>query len=142
MYSAVDGIPNDFHLVNIGTRMNGIGMIVVEATAIESIGRISPADLGIYNDEQTAHHKRIVDFVHSNSRAKIGVQLAHAGRKASRASPWGTEIPNAYIKPEHGGWQVVSSSPNPLSPDSPTNPLTTEQAYEMIKVRLSKVPLI
>src|SRR6266540_1111983 len=83
MYSAHDGALTDWHLVHLGQfALRGAGLIIVEATAVTPQGRISPQDSGLWKDEQIAPLKRIVDFVHSQG-AKIGIQLAHAGRKAS-----------------------------------------------------------
>ena len=67
-------------------------MVVVEASGVEKIGRISPGDVGLYKEEHIAAHKRIVDFVHKNSYAKIGIQLAHAGRKASTEVPFSDHV--------------------------------------------------
>ena len=82
-YSAVDGMPGDWHLVNLGARaVGGFGLVMTEAAAVTADGRISPEDAGIWDDEQAQAWSRIVDFVHHQG-AKIGVQLAHAGRTAS-----------------------------------------------------------
>ncbi|MGE5672972.1 MAG: NADPH dehydrogenase NamA [Mycobacterium leprae] len=97
MYSAgTDGIPNEFHMVHLGTRaIGGIGLIIVEATAVEPRGRISEGDLGLWNDQQAAAFKPIVDFVHKHG-AKFSIQLAHAGRKAwSGTKAFGPEQPVA-----------------------------------------------
>jgi len=110
MYSCVDGVPGDFHLVHLGARaMGGAGLVMVEMTCVSPEARITPGCPGLWNDEQTAAFKRIVDFVHQNSSAKIGVQLGHAGRKASTCVSWvGTDMP----LPE-GNWPLVSASPIP-----------------------------
>src|SRR5690554_1386124 len=87
-YSAIDGYSNDWHLVHLGSRaVGGAGLIIQEATAVCPEGRISYGDLGIWEDGHIAPLKRIVDFVHSQG-GKIGIQLAHAGRKASCEKPW------------------------------------------------------
>src|SRR3954464_9360060 len=87
-YSSRDGFASDWHLVHLGSRaVGGAGLVFTEATAVEARGRISPRDLGIWKDEQFAMLKRIVDFLHSQG-AQSGIQLAHAGRKASTAQPW------------------------------------------------------
>ncbi|KAF9429566.1 hypothetical protein BGZ94_010272, partial [Podila epigama] len=81
MDSAEDGFMSDFHLVNYGSyALHGAGLILVEATAVENRGRITPGDLGIWKDDHIGGIKRTVDFVHENN-GKIGIQLAHAGRK-------------------------------------------------------------
>ena len=87
-YSAVDGVPNDWHLVHLGSfARGGAGLVLTEATAVSPEGRISPSDTGIWNDEQVAAWARIVDFVHGQG-ATAGIQLAHAGRKASTRPPF------------------------------------------------------
>jgi 2,4-dienoyl-CoA reductase-like NADH-dependent reductase (Old Yellow Enzyme family) len=107
-YSAVEGRANDWHLVHLGARAaGGAGLVLVEATAVEARGRISPSDLGLWEDAQVEPLARIVRFVEGQGAA-AGVQLAHAGRKGSSAVPWegGGPVPAAA-----GGWQVVAPSP-------------------------------
>ena len=85
MYSAddLDGSPTDFHVVHLGSRaVGGVGLVFTEMTQISREGRISPGDAGIYDDKHIEPWKRVVDFVHNRSDAKIGMQLGHAGRKA------------------------------------------------------------
>ena len=107
-YSALDGVPGDWHLVNLGARASGgFGLILTEATAVSPEGRISPQDTGIWNDEQTQAWARIVDFVHDRGSA-IGVQLAHAGRKASTYRPWATE--RGSVPVTDGGWPTSAPS--------------------------------
>src|SRR5881398_3561100 len=87
-YSSVDGFANDWHLVHLGSRaVGGAGLIIQEATAVSPEGRISPDDMGIWKDEHIEKLAQIVRFIHSHG-AVAGIQLAHAGRKASVASPW------------------------------------------------------
>src|SRR6478672_3244702 len=87
-YSAVDGMPNDWHLVHLGARaVGGAGLVMTEATAVVAEGRISPQDTGIWTDTQAEHWARIARFV-SQQGARVGMQLAHAGRKASTKRPW------------------------------------------------------
>src|SRR5438128_9539668 len=87
-YSSVDGMPTDWHLVHLGSRaVGGAGLVIVEATAVEPDGRITFGDLGIWKDEHIAELKRITAFVKSQG-AIPGIQLAHAGRKASTQLPW------------------------------------------------------
>ena len=106
-YSAEDGFPNDWHFVHLGSRaVGGAGLIFTEAAAISPEGRISPADLGIWKDEHIAPLKRITDFIHQNGSI-AGIQLAHAGYKASSQEPWNGR---SYISPEDGGWEVFSPS--------------------------------
>jgi len=87
-YSAIDGVPNDWHLVHLGSRaVGGAGLVFTEATAVSPEARISPADTGLWNDAQQSAWQRIVDFIHSQG-AVAGIQLAHAGRKGSTDVPW------------------------------------------------------
>jgi anthraniloyl-CoA monooxygenase len=115
MYSAVDGLPNDWHLVHLGSRaVGGAGLIFCEMTDVSEEARISPRCAGLYTDDHEAAWKRIVDFVHANSAAKIGMQLGHAGRKAATKLMWeGSDEPL-----EEGGWPIVSASPLPYYPHS------------------------
>ncbi len=88
-YSAVDGVPNDWHLVHLGSRaVGGAALVMTEATDVTPDGRITLACAGLWNDEQERAWRRIVDFVHTHSQAAIGMQLAHAGRKGSCSLPW------------------------------------------------------
>ncbi len=113
MYSAVDGVPNDFHLVHIGSRaMGGAGLVFGEMTCVSPDARITPGCLGLWNEAQAAQWKRIVDFVHGTTPAKIGLQLGHAGRKGSTKLAWeGIDQPL-----ETGGWPLFSSSGKPYLP--------------------------
>src|SRR5262249_41110159 len=89
MYSAEDGLVNDWHLVHLGSRaIGGAGLIMTEMTDVSRDGRISPGCAGMYKPEHVAAWKRIVDFVHAHSAAKIGLQLGHAGRKGSTRLMW------------------------------------------------------
>lgn len=112
-YSAEDGLPNDWHLVHLGSRaLGGAGLLLTEMTDVSPEGRISPGCTGLYNDAQTAAWKRIVDFVHAQSPARIGMQLGHAGRKASTRLMWeGMDRPL-----REGNWPIVSASPLPYFP--------------------------
>lgn len=106
---AEDGIPTDWHLVNLGARaQGGFGLLISEAAAVLPEGRISPVDAGIWNDEQLVAWKRVVYFVHTQD-TKIALQLAHAGRKAStHTNVYGG--PKGYIPPHEGGWEVTGPS--------------------------------
>ena len=100
-YSAVDGLPQDWHLVHLGSRaVGGAGLVMTEATAVSPEGRISPWDTGIWTDDQAAAWARVAAFVESQG-AVAGMQLAHAGRKASTQRPWDG---NGYVPPAEGGW--------------------------------------
>jgi 2,4-dienoyl-CoA reductase-like NADH-dependent reductase (Old Yellow Enzyme family) len=104
-YSSEDGFSNDWHLVHLGSRAaGGAGLVMTEAAAVLPEGRITPQDLGLWKDEHIPELKRIVAFLHGQG-ARAGVQLAHAGRKASMARPW--EKDQRYLRPEEGGWQNV-----------------------------------
>ena len=103
-YSAVDGMPDDWHLVHLGARaVGGAGVVLTEATAVSPEGRISPQDTGIWNDGQAAAWSRVVSFVQAQG-ALAGVQLAHAGRKASARRPWEGR---GVVAPQDGGWTPV-----------------------------------
>jgi len=106
-YSAVDGVPQDFLLVHLGARaLGGAGMVFVEMTSPAPEGRITPGCTGLYNDAQQAAFKRIVDFVHSQSGAKIAMQLGHSGPKGSTRVGWeGTDEPL-----EEGNWPLIAAS--------------------------------
>ena len=110
-YSADDGTVGDWHLVHLGSRgLGGAAMVIAEATAVSPEGRITPGCAGMYKDEHVAAWKRIVDFVHAHSGAKIALQLGHAGRKASTDLPWRRGY-DVYLSEEEGGWPIVGPSP-------------------------------
>jgi len=113
MYSAVDGVPNDFHFVHYGERaIGGAGLLFTEMTCVSPEGRISPGCTGMWNADQLAAWRRIVDFVHANSKAKICLQLGHSGGKGSTKLGWeGNDVPL-----ESGNWPVLSASDVPWSP--------------------------
>ncbi len=118
MYSAEDGFANDWHLVHLGSRaVGGAGLILQEATAVSPEGRITPGDLGIWKDEHVPFLRRITDFIKAQG-AVAGIQLAHAGRKASHRNPW--EGADAIAPTEPGGWLTVAPSATPFTPDEPT----------------------
>src|SRR5579871_1556802 len=107
-YSSVeDGFANDWHLVHLGSRaVGGAGLIIQEATAVSPEGRITAKDLGIYRDAHIEKLKQIVDFIHQQG-AVAGIQLAHAGRKASHNAPWEG---GKQVAIKDGGWQTLSAS--------------------------------
>ena len=112
--TAADGVPTDWHLVHLGSfAAGGAGLVMAEATAVNPEGRISPHDTGIWNDAQAQAWSRVVDFIHSQGAA-AGIQLAHAGRKASVFPEWGAMANGASghgtVPVELGGWQTVSAS--------------------------------
>jgi 2,4-dienoyl-CoA reductase-like NADH-dependent reductase (Old Yellow Enzyme family) len=111
-YSATDGLPDDWHLVHLGSfARGGAGLVFTEATAVVPEGRISPDDTGIWNDEQRVAWARIVDFVHARG-AVAGIQLAHAGRKASTYSGFTGE--RGGVADADGGWRPVAPSAEPF----------------------------
>jgi 2,4-dienoyl-CoA reductase-like NADH-dependent reductase (Old Yellow Enzyme family) len=108
-YSCTDGLANDWHLVHLGSRaVGGAGLVIAEATGVEPHGRISPGCLGLWSDKHASALKPIVKFVQSQG-AKIGIQLAHAGRKGSTDLPWNGGKPLPKSHPDY--WQVVGPSP-------------------------------
>jgi 2,4-dienoyl-CoA reductase-like NADH-dependent reductase (Old Yellow Enzyme family) len=115
-YSSVDGFANDWHLVHLGSRaVGGAALVIMEATAGEPRGRISPADMGIWKDEHVEFLKRITTFIKSQG-AVPGIQIAHAGRKASTRAPWEG---GGYVPESEGGWLPVAPSPLPFHSDDP-----------------------
>ncbi|GAA4217099.1 oxidoreductase [Actinocatenispora rupis] len=112
MYSAVDGVPGDFHLVHLGSKaLGGAALVMTEMVCVSPSGRITPGCAGLWSDEQGAAWRRIVDFVHRDSTARIGVQLGHSGRKGSTRLMWeGIDEP----LPEDN-WPVVGPSPIPYA---------------------------
>jgi 2,4-dienoyl-CoA reductase-like NADH-dependent reductase (Old Yellow Enzyme family) len=113
-YSSQDGFASDWHLVHLGSRaQGGAGLVELEAAAVLPEGRISPDDLGIWKDEHISMLERIVRFLHREG-ARAGIQLAHAGRKASTFSPF---IGHGMVTPDKGGWEVVAPSAVPFASD-------------------------
>lgn len=126
MYSCENGMANDFHLVHYGSRaQGGTGLLVVEATGVEPRGRITNHCMGIWNDEQAEKLQRIVEFVHQNSESKIGIQLAHAGRKGST---W-----NNLQIPVEEGWETIAPSSIPYHPSERiSHVLSTDEVKEQV----------
>ena len=115
MYSAVDGVPNDFHFVHYGERaLGGAGLVFTEMTCVSPEGRISPGCTGMWNADHVREWTRIVDFVHASSRAKICLQLGHSGAKGSTRVGW--EEDNAPLA--EGNWPVMAPSDVPWSPQN------------------------
>ena len=115
-YSSVDGFSNDWHFVHLGSRaVGGAALVFTEASGVTPDGRISPQDLGIYDDGHVPGLARIVRFVHEQ-HALAGIQLAHAGRKASTARPWEG---SSAIAPADGGWQPVGPAAEPFAANYP-----------------------
>lgn len=123
-YSSEDGFANDWHLVHLGSRaIGGAALVIAEATAVSPEGRITPHDLGIWKDEHITFLKRITNFIHTH-HSIAGIQLAHAGRKASHAQPWNG---GSLLLPEAGGWKTVAPSPIAFSEDYDT-PVAMDKA--------------
>src|SRR5882724_6924777 len=130
-YSSHDGYANDWHFVHLGSRaVGGAGLVLTEATAVLPEGRISPQDLGIWADEHIEMLGRIVSFIHKQGSI-AGIQLAHAGRKASTHRPW--ETPGAISEAE-GGWKkVVAPSALPFAESYPIpQALTNDGIQEVV----------
>jgi 2,4-dienoyl-CoA reductase-like NADH-dependent reductase (Old Yellow Enzyme family) len=118
-YSAVDGSATDWHLMHLGhLALSGAGLLIIEATAVEAIGRITPGCLGLYSDANETALARVLQAVRAHSSMPIAIQLAHAGRKASSRAPWqgGMQISAAESGP-WGGWQAEAPSALPHLPD-------------------------
>ncbi|MEJ2590763.1 MAG: NADH:flavin oxidoreductase/NADH oxidase [Candidatus Thiodiazotropha sp.] len=130
-YSAVEGAATDWHLIHLGhLALSGAGLLITEATAVTPEGRISASDLGLWDDRTEAALARTLDAVRRHTDMPIGMQLAHAGRKASTRVPWeGGE----QIAPAQGGWQTVAPSPLPWSAEQ--NPPTALSREEMGRIR-------
>jgi anthraniloyl-CoA monooxygenase len=114
-YSAKNGLPDDWHLVHLGSRaMGGAGLVIAEMTNVSPEARISPGCTGIWNERQARAWKRIVDYVHAHTESKIALQLGHAGRKASTRLLW-----EGYDEPlEKGNWPIMAPSPLPYKKHS------------------------
>lgn len=130
-YSSVDGFANDWHLVHLGSRaVGGAALVFTEATAVSPEGRISPDDLGIWKDEHIPFLKRITEFI-KNMGAVPGIQLAHAGRKASQASPWKGR---RTLGIEEGGWETFGPSAIAFSEKYPIPKEMTKQDIDQVKI--------
>jgi 2,4-dienoyl-CoA reductase-like NADH-dependent reductase (Old Yellow Enzyme family) len=129
---ARDGVPTDWHVVHLGSfARGGAGLIIAEATGVVAEGRISPHDTGIWNDEQAAGWRRVTDFVHTQG-AVIGLQLAHAGRKASVYPEWGPLAQKGTMPESEGGWPTVSASDIPFTGYAAPRPLTVPEIAEIV----------
>ncbi|NMG43774.1 bifunctional salicylyl-CoA 5-hydroxylase/oxidoreductase [Aromatoleum toluvorans] len=130
MYSAEDGAPTDFHLVHFGSRaLGGAGLLYTEMTCVSPDARITPGCAGMYKPEHVNAWKRIVDFVHGNSDAKIGMQLGHAGRKGATKLAWeGIDEPL-----DTGAWELISASPLPYLPHSQVPRAMTRDDMERVR---------
>ncbi len=134
MYSSVNGYANDWHLVHLGSRaVGGFGLIFAEATAVEARGRITPDDAGLWEDGQIEPLARIMRFCRERG-AVSGIQLAHAGRKASTTRPWGHPRPHEPLGVDEGGWRIVGPSAIPFDAgyQAPAE-LSVEEIGEIVK---------
>lgn len=127
MYSCENGVAGDFHFVHYGSRaQGGTGLIMVEATGVEPRGRITNKCMGIWNDEQAKELQRIVEFIHKNSESKVGIQLAHSGRKGST---W-----NNIQIPVEEGWETIAPSSIPYHPNERIpHALTLEEIKNLVQ---------
>jgi len=129
-YSAVDGSADDWHMIHLGhLALGGAGILFVEATAVNPLGRITPGCLGLYSDANEAALKRIVDAVRANSDIPLGIQLAHAGRKGSSGTPWDG---GTLISIEEGGWIPVAPSAVPHSEGEPPPHALSRREFEAV----------
>jgi anthraniloyl-CoA monooxygenase len=135
MYSAKDGVPGDFHLVHYGARATGgAGLVFTEMTCVSPEARITLGCTGLWNDEQEAAWKRIVDFIHASSGAKFCLQLGHSGRKGATKLMWeGMDRPL-----EDGAWDICSASPIPYFPDSQVPREATRADMDLIKAQFAE----
>lgn len=128
-YSSQDGFADDWHLVHLGSRaVGGAALVMTEATAVSPEGRISPGDLGIWKDEHIPFLRRITDFIHQHG-AVAGIQLAHAGHKASTQRPWEG---GKFIPAEEGGWQNFSSSEVMMGDGKSTAKALTQEGIQQV----------
>lgn len=128
-YSSDDGMPNDWHLVHLGSRaVSGAGLVMTEATAVSPEGRISPQDAGIWSDAHAESYEKITAFVKSQG-AIAGIQLAHAGRKASTFAPW---IGDGKVDEDAGGWETVAPSAIAFAENYPMPRKMTESDLEKV----------
>lgn len=124
-YSATDGLANDWHFVHLGSRaVGGAGLIIVEATGVAPEGRITPGCLGLWSDKHAEPLARIAAFVKEHGAA-AGIQIAHAGRKASAALPWNG---GAHLSEAQGGWETIAPSAIPFGGDLPKVPRAMTEA--------------
>ena len=128
-YSSIDGFANDWHLVHLGSRaVGGAGLVITEAAAVSPEGRITPDDLGIWKDEHIEFLKRIVDFIVSQN-CVAGIQLAHAGRKASHSSPWKG---GNFLTGKEGGWKTIAPCAIAFKEDDPLPKAMTKNDIDQL----------
>ncbi|OMH24778.1 oxidoreductase [Tersicoccus phoenicis] len=130
--ASAPGVPTDWHLVHLGGfAVGGAALIMTEATAVDPEGRISPQDTGIWNDDQAAAWRRIVDFVHANGLdAKIGIQLGHAGRKASTYPPFAAQ--HGSVPAAEHGWETLGATDAAFNGYAAPAAMTEDQIHGVI----------
>jgi 2,4-dienoyl-CoA reductase-like NADH-dependent reductase (Old Yellow Enzyme family) len=130
-YSATEGNPNDWHLIHLGQlALGGVGLLCIEATAVEAIGRITPGCLGLYSDDNETAFRRLLAALRRQADTPLAIQLAHAGRKGSSHTPWDG---GKLIAPGAGGWVPIAPSALPFS--SSEAPPREMQAADLARVR-------
>jgi NADPH2 dehydrogenase len=130
-YSAVDGSMTDWHLMHLGQfAVSGAGLVIVEATGVEPEGRITPGCTGLWSDANEASMARVIGFFRDHGAARIGIQLGHAGRKASVDVPWRG---GASLKPGEGAWTTVSASALPFGPGWHVPEAMTGQTMQRVR---------
>lgn len=131
-YSATDGVPGDYHLVHLGARaMGGAALVFAEMTCVSPDARITPACPGLWNDAQREAWKRIVDYVHTHTDARIGMQLGHAGAKGSTNAPWQDDGADRPLR--SGNWPLLSASAVPYLDDGPVPRAMTRQDMDRVR---------
>jgi len=137
-YSSTDGLTTDWHLVHLGSRaVGGAGLVFTEATAISHEGRISPDDAGIWNDEQMNAFKKITSFI-KLQHSVPGIQLAHAGRKASTYSPWKGK---GEVTTKNGGWKTIAPSQIPFTENFPIPKEMDENDIKLVVEQFSNAAI-
>lgn len=131
MYSAIDGLPSDWHLVHYGSlAKGGAALLFTEMTNVSPEGRITLGCSGLWNRQQELAWKRIVDFVHQYTDAKIGIQIGHSGPKGSTYKPWDSDLADLPLK--EGGWEILSPSDQPYAPHCQRPRALTEQGMAQV----------
>ncbi len=129
-YSAIDGSMTDWHIMHLGSlAISGASMLVIEATGVTPAGRITPHCVGLYSDANEAAMQRVVDYVRSISPILLGVQIGHAGRKASTHRPWQG---HGFLKPDEGAWQTLAPSAVPLAAGCPAPQAMTKADMQQL----------
>lgn len=130
-YSATEGNASDWHLIHLGQlALGGAGLLCIEATAVEAVGRITPDCLGLYSDDNEAAFRRLLTALRRHADTPLALQLAHAGRKGSSHAPWNG---GQLIAPQDGGWNPIAPSALPFSPSEP--PPLEMNALDLERVR-------